>query len=71
MESTSKLILNIKKINDNNCLDKDVKINFQFSEVSQWCKEFLKLEENFIQTSISKEHLLERKEKLIKEILNY
>ncbi len=70
MDSISKLNLSIQKTLDANHLDNDFKVNMISSDIKYWCNEFLRLHQNIEETSISNAHKVERKEKLINQILN-
>lgn len=70
MDSISKLNLSIQKTLDANHLDNDFKVNMISSDIKYWCNEYLRLHQNIEETSISSAHKIERKEKLINQILN-
>jgi hypothetical protein len=70
MDSISRLNLLIQKTLDTNHLDNDFKVNTISNDIKYWCNEYLRLYENIEETSISKAHKIERKEKLINQILN-
>lgn len=70
MDSLSKLKTGLKKSLDNYKWDSDVNINVASSDIKYWCEEYLRVLQNIEETSISPSHKIERKEKLINEILN-
>ena len=70
MDSLSKLKTDLKKLLDNDKWDIDVNINMVSSDIKYWCEEYLRVLQNIEETSISPSHKLERKEKLINQILN-
>jgi len=69
MDSLSKLKSDSQKYLDSDC-DNDLKVNMISSDIKYWCNEFLRLHQNIEETSISNAHKIERKEKLINQILN-
>lgn len=70
MDSLSKLRLDVQKTLDADHLDNDYKVNMISSDLKYWCNEYLRLHQNIEETSISNSHKIERKENLIKQILN-
>jgi len=64
------LKLEIEKTLQKYVWDSDLKVNTVISDIKWWCDEFLRLCKNIEETSISPNHKIERKEKLINEILN-
>lgn len=70
MDSLSKLKLGIQKMLDADHLDSDLKTNMISSDIKHWCNEYLRLDQNIQETSISNAHKIERKEKLINQILD-
>jgi hypothetical protein len=70
MDSLSKLKLEIQKTLDADHLDSDFKTNMISSDIRYWCSEFLRLHQNIEETSISNAHKIERKDKLINQILD-
>lgn len=70
MESLLKLKVNCEKQLSLNHLDNDVKVNMTTSDILYWCKDFIRIHENIEETSISNSHKIERKQKLINQILN-
>jgi hypothetical protein len=69
MDSFAKLSLLIRRIKENDVWDNDIKVNMISSDIQYWCKEYLRLYQNIEETSISKEHAIERREKLINQVL--
>ena len=70
MDSLSKLKLRIQRTLDADHLDSDFKTSLVSSDIKYWCNEFLRLHQNIEETSISNAHKIERKEKLINQILD-
>ena len=70
MDSLSKLKLRIQRTLNADHLDSDFKTNTVSSDIKYWCNEFLRLHQNIEETSISNAHKIERKEKLINQILD-
>ena len=69
MDSLSRLNLIVHKIKENEFWDNDVKVNMIASEIKYWCEEYLRLYQNIEQTSISKEHAVERRKSLANNAL--
>lgn len=70
MDSLSKLKIDVKRTLENDAWDNDVNINMASSDIKYWCNEYLRTLKNIEETSISPSHELERKEKLINQVLN-
>lgn len=70
MDSLKKLNLIIHQTLNNEKLDNDVNVNMAISDIKYWCNDFLRLEKNINETSISPSHEIERKQNLINQILN-
>lgn len=70
MDSLEKLKQRTDKYLESN-QDHDNKVEMVSFEIRHWCNEYLRIHQNIEETSISRSHKTERKEKLIKEILNY
>lgn len=69
MDSLVKLKLICQKYADSN-IDNDSKVEMTSFEIKHWCNDYLRIHKNIEETSISNAHKIERKEKLINEILN-
>jgi hypothetical protein len=59
-----------KKQLESELLDSDVKTTMTVSDIKWWCNEFLRIEKNINETSISPSHKIERFEKLLKDVLS-
>lgn len=70
MDSLRKLKSRIEKQIANPSWDADVNANMSVSDIKHWCNEFLRLDKNIEETSISPSHKIERKQKLINDLLN-
>lgn len=70
MDSMAKLIIDCGKQLSNEVYDNDVKVNMTISDIKHWCNEFLRINQNIEETSISPSHEIERKQKLINDVLN-
>lgn len=70
MDRIDKLTNDCKKLLRNNVLDNDVKVNITISDIKHWCNEFLRINQNIEETSISPSHKIERKQKLLNDVLN-
>lgn len=70
MDSLLKLKLHCDKLLNSDHLDHDLIVNMTASDIAQWCKDYLRIYENIDETSISKSHKVERKNKLVDIILS-
>jgi hypothetical protein len=70
LDSLTKLKLICQKYSDSDAIDNDAKIEMTSFEIKHWCNDYLKIHQNIEETSISNAHRIERKEKLINQILN-
>ncbi|OHT44463.1 hypothetical protein [Flavobacterium tructae] len=69
MESLERLKMITSKYLESN-QDHDNKVEMVAFEIKHWCNDFLRIHQNIEETSISHNHRVERKEKLINEILS-
>jgi hypothetical protein len=69
MDSLSKLKLICQKYSDSD-FDNDSKVEMTSFEIKHWCNDYLRIHQNIEETSISNAHKIERKEKLINQVLN-
>lgn len=65
MDSVKKLESIVKKTMDSANFDDDIKVNFIIADIKYWCENYLVLLANIEETSLNKNHEVERKKKLI------
>lgn len=70
MDSLQSLNTSIAKIENNEFLDHDAKIIHKFDLLKYFARDILKLSENIEETSLNYAHKIERKYKLLNQILN-
>jgi len=69
MDSLSKLKRGY--VRTNNCeLDQDVITNLNWEDLIDWCSKVTSMHHNINETSISRSHKTERRDKVLKEIFN-
>lgn len=69
MESLEKLKMITSKYLESN-QDHDNIVEMIAFEIKHWCNDYLRIHQNIEETSISQDHRIERKEKLINQILS-
>lgn len=69
MESLDKLKRGF--IRTENCdLNQDMITNLNWQDLTEWCKTIIRLDENIKETSISRNHVTERRREALKIIIN-
>lgn len=58
-------------IRTDNCeLDQDVITNINWADLTHWCKTVISLDQNIKETSLSRNHITERRREALKIIIN-